>query len=214
MKDCKKMKSKVFLLLVVAIFSSTFIYSNAYFIRDWQYTGGSDFVWSYHSSLPTNAKAPTLAASCQWNVPGKFQFICTEATLSMGLKKSMFTDGYSVIAYCNISEVFGYASTINAMVASSTSHTTSADIFLNSTKKWTVGRSSTHLDYQGILTHEFGHIVGLDDNSVLDLSKPIQTMYKYSSAISSTSNGVYHLESYQARTLETDDKNGRDYLWK
>ncbi|GEM_PF-5747506 len=54
-------------------------------------------MWSYHSSLPAEAKAAAKLADDPWTVSNKFWFKCTEGTLDMPLKNSMFTDGYSIM---------------------------------------------------------------------------------------------------------------------
>jgi len=76
-----------------------------------------------------------------------------------------------------------------------------------------LGRSSDAFDYQGILTHEFGHLTGLADNFVLDFTKEVQTMYGYASPTSKVVNGVYYIESYQLRSIEADDIAGKNALW-
>lgn len=89
------------------------------------------------------------------------------------------------------------------------------DIVLNNKKNWVWGYSPNALDYKGILTHEFGHVVGLAENSTLDFvnNPDVQTMYPYHLPSSVTINGIYHLSSYLLCSIEEDDIEGKNDLW-
>ncbi len=74
-----------------------------------------------------------------------------------------------------------------------------ADIVVNADYPWNNTGSSTCLDVQNCMTHEFGHMLGLEN-----VDYPVDaTMYK------STHNG-----DLEKRWLKQDDLNGFNYIYR
>lgn len=74
-----------------------------------------------------------------------------------------------------------------------------SDIFINSNKYWNInGTSTTRHDVQNVMTHEFGHMLGLDEEEDI----PDATMYP-ECIVGET----------KKRTLHQDDINGFNFLY-
>jgi predicted Zn-dependent protease len=119
------------------------------------------------ASLPSAWRAAVDAAAATWNAAGSTLRITRQATL---VTADVGLDGKSVVLYGALPQ--GVLGTTYSWYNTTTHRLTEADIVLSASALMTVGGSRNSVDVQSVITHEFGHFVGLDH-----VSDPTHTMY-------------------------------------
>jgi len=128
---------------------------------------GAAATYEYGSSLPSAWRSSADASAATWNAAGSAMRIAHDPTTGPA---DAVRDGKSVVCYGTLPS--GVLGTTYAWYNTSTHVVTEADIKLTTALPMTVGGSPSSVDVQSVLTHEFGHFVGLDH-----VSDVTQTMY-------------------------------------
>ncbi len=204
------MKKTLVIMVAALLFISLNIGNASAWVRLGYIPPSSNVSYSIHSSFPSSQYNTVISASNTWNeANAKFKFTCGTVPSYATL---IFGNNTFHVAMIDFS-LYGWPINANgAHIYDSSSSTAYGDILLNSKRTWGNGSSSSYLDYQGILTHEFGHAAGLGDvysSGDITVGSPgdyaLTTMYAHSDY--STNN------SYGMRTLEADDIAGLKGIW-
>ena len=128
---------------------------------------GAAATYAYGSSLPSAWRGSADAAAATWNAAGSKLKIARDPVAGGA---DAVKDGKSVVCFGTLPS--GILGTTYTWYNTSTHVVSEADIKLTSAIPMTLGGSASSVDVQSVLTHEFGHFVGLDH--VTDIT---QTMY-------------------------------------
>lgn len=164
--------------------------------------------WYYfHETVPTSFKTPTINASYTWN----------NANVGMTLNNSVVTktggvtlgDSMSYIVYCDFTAVSWLPDGSGAACVALNNPYVGFDVFINSSITFGNGSSNNYQDRQGVMTHEFGHALGLADIYLAYGSQvgSVPTLYG-TSYYKDINNVEYYNMAYYLRTLTQDDKEG------
>jgi len=124
-------------------------------------------VFQFSSSLPSAWRNETEYAASTWNaVNAGIEIRVNRTIVSNGVGQ----DNKNVVSYGPISSsklgvTYGWYNTSTRILSE-------ADIRLNSNYSFSIGESSNKYDVRSVLTHEFGHFLGLDH-----VSDRTHTMY-------------------------------------
>ncbi len=136
-----------------------------YIVDDNYLPASNSFSFYKTSSTPSVANNAISSAINTWNnVTSSMQF-----TLNSGTKALDVNDSYNTIGSLLSADEFAAITNSYTYVAAtyhninSNGRMNSFDIFLNSSYAFGNGQNNSYNDYQGIFTHELGHVWGLRD---------------------------------------------------
>jgi hypothetical protein len=157
---------------------------------------------SWHANA-TSLPYAGITAADTWNAAASGRFKFSYSSYSYG--QVDYKDNRSDVGLANLAELGFSQSAVGIFISKLNSGNTYShfDILLNTRWNWGTGSGDGYYDYQGILTHEFGHAVGLDD--VYDSYLSNVTMYGYATQWPNT--------FLIKRTLKVDDINGLYAIW-
>jgi len=196
-----KKKISLFIMLILILANISFAWVDAGYRPPI-----SSPVYYISASFSSDWVSKIQSASSTWNNVGSglhFQY-----AMYPDYRTQDFLDDIFHVTLVNFQSL-GYPSTANAAFGRVSSGEY-GDIIVNSLRNWGDGNSATYLDRQGILTHEFGHVAGLDD---IKYSNQVATPSQYTYTTMYAYSDYSMLNSYGMRSLHSDDIEGINSIW-
>jgi hypothetical protein len=213
------------LLLIVSLFSwvvparaYTFQYTSTSVQIKWQNTTITIALSTSLNAPPPNIKAgsdvlgATRRALAHWSQNSNIRFIETSST-AQSISPGNAGDGINLISVANTPEnaaVFPACGSTNIKTGQTrviynpdTGGILESDVVLNPCLQFSTDGTTGTYDLESTLTHEIGHLLGLDHSGIIGATMQPQQ----------GQNGLYNLPAFTPRTLSDDDRAAIHHLY-